>query len=208
VPSELRLDGAEHAVPTRPRQHSAHAHADTHGHTHDRGEIVCHPVDSDAARDEHLAIRHQVFVVEQQIFSESDLDEHDTASDTIAVLGLADDVVVGTVRLFPLDETTGDWQGDRLAVLPRHRTLGAGGPLVRYAVATAGALGGRTMTAHIQPANVAFFQRLGWTVLGDPEIYAGIPHRPMTIDLPAPTEARAALRRLETGINGRDRSPR
>ena len=48
---------------------------------------------------------------------------------------------VGTVRLYPLDET-GLWQGDRLAVLPGRRSAGAGGPLVRFAVATAARAGG------------------------------------------------------------------
>ena len=193
MPSDVRLDGAARVAPSRP-----HPHPD---HPHDHPVVVCRRVHSEEARNEHLAIRHQVFVVEQQIFPESDLDGHDTSAETIGVLGLSDGVVVGTVRLFPLDPRTGLWQGDRLAVLPRHRTLGAGGPLVRYAVATAGALGGRTMTAHIQPANVSFFQRLGWAVLGDPEIYAGLPHQPMGITLPTPAEGRAAIRRLEDGIS-------
>jgi hypothetical protein len=39
------------------------------------------------------------------------------------------------------------------------------------------------MTAHIQPGNVAFFERLGWRVSGEQEIYVGVPHVPMAIDL-------------------------
>ena len=42
---------------------------------------------------------------------------------------------------------------------------------------------GRLMTAHIQPRNVPFFEHLGWRVFGDQEIYVGVPHIPMAIDL-------------------------
>ena len=46
------------------------------------------------------------------------------------------------------------WKGDRLAVLPQYRHVGLGGPFVRFAVATAGALGGDRMIAYVQVANV------------------------------------------------------
>ena len=41
------------------------------------------------------------------------------------------------------------------------------------------------MTAHVQPANVAFFQRLGWSRSATPATYVGCPHQPMSIDLPS-----------------------
>jgi predicted N-acetyltransferase YhbS len=70
-------------------------------------------------------------------------------------------------------------------VLPEFRAHNIGAPLVRYAVATAGALGGAVMVAHIQPPNVRFFERLGWTRDGDAEIYCGLPHQPMRVALTA-----------------------
>jgi hypothetical protein len=39
------------------------------------------------------------------------------------------------------------------------------------------------MTAHIQPRNVPFFERLGWHAHGEQEIYVGVPHVPMAIEL-------------------------
>ncbi|MGH8862164.1 MAG: hypothetical protein ACRDVG_13190 [Jatrophihabitantaceae bacterium] len=39
------------------------------------------------------------------------------------------------------------------------------------------------MIAHIQVANVAFFERLGWSAYCDVENYLGIAHQPMTIAL-------------------------
>ncbi|GAA4881708.1 MSMEG_0567/Sll0786 family nitrogen starvation N-acetyltransferase [Pseudonocardia benzenivorans] len=136
-------------------------------------------------------IRRAVFVTEQGLFDGSDLDEHDADPATIDVLGTVGGAPAGTVRLFPLDpaDPTGDWKGDRLAVLPEFRASGLGGPLVRFAVATAGARGGRRMQAMVQLANEAFFLRLGWRRLGAPELYVGRPHLRMDIDLQA---ARAA----------------
>jgi putative N-acetyltransferase (TIGR04045 family) len=164
--------------------------------------VVCRPVRSANERAEHLTIRHQVFVDEQAVFPQSDLDFRDGEASTIAVLGYSDGIAVGTVRLFPLDLAQGRWQGDRLAVLSAYRTHGVGAPLVNYAVAAAGAHGGRTMVANIQPANVVFFRRLGWARAGEPEVYAGLPHQPMCIELPTRSEGLATVSRLEEGING------
>ena len=41
------------------------------------------------------------------------------------------------------------------------------------------------MVAHIQLANVTFFARLGWAVVGEAEIYVGLPHQPMASRCPA-----------------------
>jgi putative N-acetyltransferase (TIGR04045 family) len=136
----------------------------------------------------HHDIRTAVFVDEQRIFAASDRDVHDDAASTIHVLALVDGRPAGPVRLFPLDpdDPGGDWQGDRLAVLREYRARSLGAPLVRFAVATAGRLGGRRMIAHVQPANREFFLRLGWRQVGEPELYVGIPHLLMDIGLGAP----------------------
>lgn len=137
---------------------------------------------SDADLSEHHRIRRAVFVVEQEIFGSSDVDAWDSAGSSLRVLARLAGVPAGTVRLYPLDDA-GLWQGDRLAVLPEFRAHKVGAPLVRYAVRTAGALGGVAMVAHIQPPNVRFFEHLGWTVDGAEELYAGRPHVPMRIAL-------------------------
>lgn len=161
-----------------PSTPSAGAHAPA-------GELVtCRPAMTDTDRTAHHAIRHQVFVLEQQVFTESEHDDYDIADDVIHLLGRYGDTPAGAVRLFPLDPETGLWQGDRLCVLPPYRVHGIGSPLVRCAVATAGAHGGQQMVAHIQLPNVRFFAHLGWEKHGDTELYAGIEHQPMAIDLP------------------------
>lgn len=131
----------------------------------------------------HHRVRHAVFVAEQRIFAESDRDARDDDPATLHVLGLVDGEPAGAVRLYPLGG--GLWQGDRLAVLTADRTSGLGGPLVRFAVATAGAAGGRRMVAHVQAPNERFFVRLGWIRIADVE-YVGHPHVRMEIPLRRP----------------------
>jgi putative N-acetyltransferase (TIGR04045 family) len=166
--------------------------------------VVCRQAASAAELADHFAIRHQIFVAEQAIFTDSDLDQHDRDRSAIPLIGYCDGVVAGTVRLFALDPAGRIWQGDRLAVLAPYRTRGLGAPLVRCAVATAATLGGRLMSAHIQLPNMRFFQRLGWEARGDREIYAGLVHQPMSIELPAPEEARATVRDLASGVSAPD----
>jgi putative N-acetyltransferase (TIGR04045 family) len=166
--------------------------------------VACRQVASAAELADHFAIRRQIFVAEQAIFAESDLDLHDRDASAVALIGYCDGVAAGTVRLFALEPADGIWQGDRLAVLAPYRTRGLGAPLVRCAVATAAVLGGRLMSAHIQLANVRFFLRLGWETRGECEIYAGLVHQPMSIDLPSPDEARATVRRLAAGVSAQD----
>ena len=146
-------------------------------------DVVC--VEARTARQHtmHHRIRHAVFVEEQGIFPECDVDEHDARDDVVRVLALRGAEPVGAVRLYPLDPATGLWKGDRLAVLADYRTCGVGAPLVRFAVAHARAQGGRRMIAHIQTANVPFFQRLGWSAYRDAEDYLGLTHQPMDIAL-------------------------
>jgi putative N-acetyltransferase (TIGR04045 family) len=134
----------------------------------------------------HYWIRRRVFVGEQGIFDHDDRDRHDGDPATLHVVGYLDGTAAGTVRLYPLRRLPSGgvlWQGDRLAVLSEYRRHRLGGPLVRYAVRTAGQLGGTRMVAHIQLPNVAFFQHLGWTADGGPEAYQGLPHQRMSIAL-------------------------
>jgi putative N-acetyltransferase (TIGR04045 family) len=150
--------------------------------------LTCAAAATEAERCAHFRIRHQVFVIEQGLFGGSygggDADVHDGDPATIHVIGRADETICGTVRLYPLGpDAAGRWKGDRLAVLASYRHLGLGAPLVRFAVRTAGRLGGREMEAFIQPANVAFFRWLGWRRTGGLVEYAGIAHQRMVIDL-------------------------
>lgn len=141
--------------------------------------LLCVPVHDTALLAEHHRIRHAVFVEEQGVFPDSDVDAHDARDDVLHVLALHHGRPAGTVRLYPTGP--GEWLGDRLAVLPEFRSVHVGAPLVRSAVEAAGARGGALMRAHVQVANERFFHRLGWRSAGPVETYVGQPHVPMSI---------------------------
>ena len=128
----------------------------------------------------HFEVRRQVFVAEQGLFDETDRDRWDDTA--LHVVAVADDEVIGAVRLYQLDEA-GLWQGDRLSVSANARKLRAGGPLVRFAVTTAGELGGHLMIARIQAPIVPLFRFLGWERVGGLIDYRGVAHQRMTIPL-------------------------
>lgn len=130
----------------------------------------------------HYAIRHRVFVNEQGVLIMTDVDDYDHVPGVVHALAAQGRDCAGAVRLYPLDDS-GRWKGDRLAVLRNHRATVIGAHLVRFATATARALGGTIMEASVQMPNVKFFQRLGWTCDGDPKTFFGLLHQPMLFDL-------------------------
>lgn len=145
--------------------------------------LECCTADSATSLAEHFAIRRRIFVQEQQLFAADDRDDHDLEPGVVHVVGLVGGTICGTVRLYPLGGDAAVWQGDRLAVLRPQRHLGLASPLVRFAVGTAGNLGGREMLAHVQRDNVGFFEKLGWSRVGELEVYVGMPHQRMVTAL-------------------------
>jgi radical SAM protein (TIGR04043 family)/putative N-acetyltransferase (TIGR04045 family) len=141
-------------------------------------EFTCHSARTDQERAEAFAIRHAVFVKEQSLFAGTDQDEHDQSS--IHLIAKQRDKVVGTVRVFQDPQSSnGHWIGGRLAVLTDHRSFQVGASLVREAMKRVMKKGCKKFTAHIQEKNVRFFKKLGWTPIGAPETFHGLPHQQM-----------------------------
>lgn len=145
--------------------------------------IACQVARGGAELDAHFHLRRAVFVREQRLFALDDRDARDRDPDTLHAIGLVDGEPRGAVRLYRLEPAGLEWKGDRLAVLPGSRSRHLGAELVRFAVATAGALGGRRMIAHVQLPNVRFFERLGWRAEGEPAPFCGVDHQLMSIEL-------------------------
>ena len=130
-------------------------------------------------REAHFAIRKEVFVKEQCLFKESDVDENDARA--IPLICTVDGVIGGTVRVYPLEGDT--WVGGRLAVLKEYRTYVVGPLLVKKAMKTVRERGCKTFHAYIQPQNVRFFARLRWKPTGEELSIKGVPHCVMKADL-------------------------
>ncbi len=145
--------------------------------------LICRLAEGPAELEAHFALRRTVFAVEQKLFDGDDRDERDRQPGTLHALGLIAGEPCGAVRLYPLDAAGMQWKGDRLAVRSSARAQHLGAELVRFAVRTAGSRGGRLMIAHVQLANVRFFERLGWRAEGTPAPFHGVPHQLMSIPL-------------------------
>ncbi|MBV9004821.1 MAG: GNAT family N-acetyltransferase [Solirubrobacterales bacterium] len=145
--------------------------------------IDCRLAAGEDELEAHFELRRAVFVHEQELFALDDRDERDDEPTTLHAVGLLDGEPRGAVRLYPLEASWREWKGDRLAVLPELRTHHLGAELVRFAVSTAGGLGGARMVAHVQLPNVRFFEHLGWRREGTPAPFHGLDHQLMSIRL-------------------------
>ena len=148
-------------------------------------QIVCKIAENDAEYADYLAVRYAVFVEEQRLFAETDIDEYDEIAIPIIAVDPQNGAVVGAVRCYPVGDDV--WYGGRLAVMRRHRHSAAaiGATLCRVAEATVIAKGCRQFLAYIQQQNVPFFERLEWRAIGDLTLHHGHPHQLMAASLAA-----------------------
>jgi predicted GNAT family N-acyltransferase len=127
----------------------------------------------DALGAEAGAIRLLVFVNEQKVPEELELDENDAA----CVHALARDAqgrAVGTARLLP------DGHIGRMAVLPAWRGAGLGGRMLEMLVAKGWEQGHRELALSAQTHARGFYEAHGFVAQGGVYPDAGIPHILMT----------------------------
>ena len=152
----------------------------------------------------YFALRHAIFVEEQQIFAQGDVDEIDEIAYPIIAVdssnrfqnkpGLKLDAIIGVVRIY--ETKPGFWYGGRLGTHRDYRKgwqIGKG--LIYKAVTTANTWGCEQFLATVQLQNVRFFQRLHWQSLEEISL-CDRRHHLMQADLnfyPATTEPRPAL---------------
>ena len=144
-------------------------------------EYIFKIAETEKELDEYFRLRHEVFVKEQRIFPETDIDEYDSDAVHIVAVEKATGQTVGAVRCYRREGDT--WIGGRLSASPGYRNGIVGSNLVRFAVTTVKSKDCKKFLAYIQPQNVRFFERLSWKTVGEPIIYQGLPHQLMEADL-------------------------
>lgn len=132
------------------------------------------------AREEAMRIRKAVFVAEQGVPAELELDEHDPR----CVHALARDETgraVGTGRLLPSEARDGRVVArvGRMAVLKRWRGRGVGTALLARLIEAARERGDTEVALASQTHAEDFYRAHGFVAEGDEFIDAGIPHRTM-----------------------------
>jgi predicted GNAT family N-acyltransferase len=148
-----------------------------------RAELRVELLDWESARDRAAPIRHVVFVVEQNVPEESEIDDWDP----LCVHALAFDAAgatVGTGRLLP------DGHIGRMAVLPEARHLGVGSALLTRLMEEARRRGHAHAVLSAQTHAVSFYRRHGYAVTSGEYMDCGIPHVDMTCALGPPAPAR------------------
>jgi len=122
--------------------------------------------------DDLAAIRERVFVVEQGVPRELELDGLDAGADHVLAWG-PDGHPAGCGRMLA------DGHIGRMAVLPAHRRRGVGGALLAALLERARERGLSRVFLHAQVTAAPFYESHGFASEGDVFLDAGIPHRYM-----------------------------
>ena len=122
-----------------------------------------------------FAIRNKVFIEEQGVPEDLELDEFDPlAMHALAFQGAE---CVGTGRLVKIGGQNG--QIGRMAVLPRFRNNGFGRAILKKLVDHAQVQGIVSLMLHSQVTAIPFYEKQGFQIQGGIYDEAGIPHRNM-----------------------------
>ena len=117
------------------------------------------------------ALRREVFVLEQGVPEELEVDEKDKAAAHLAAL--SDGRVIGTLRIVHHEHTA---KIGRMAVSAQSRKKGIGRELMEFAAATASRKGAWEIILAAQVAACEFYRQLGYTEEGTTFDEAGISH--------------------------------
>ena len=136
-------------------------------------------VETEAEMEAALAVRMRVFVAEQSVPAEEELDDEDaTATHAIAQ---HNGLVMGTGRLLIREE--GTCQIGRMAVDQPWRRQGVGGQLLLYLEQEARTQGMSQALLHAQVYVKSFYAAHGYLERGEVFLEANIPHIEMRKDL-------------------------
>jgi predicted GNAT family N-acyltransferase len=136
-------------------------------------------VTNERQREQAFEIRRRVFQDEQGVSADEEFDADDERA--THVLAVAGDTPVGTGRIvfFPDYAKIG-----RMAVLKEGRRRGVGRAVIDELTHVAADRGVTRLVLHAQVQAIPFYAALGFHIVGDEFVEAGIPHRRMERTLP------------------------
>lgn len=130
--------------------------------------------DSEEA-DKARLIRTKVFQEEQKVPADEEFDDIDLTAWHVLVTEDSG-APLGTGRLF---EFEGGGRIGRMAVSAEARGLGVGRRVIELLLAEGRRRGWRRFVLDAQVRAIGFYERCGFTVIGEEHLDAGIPHRMM-----------------------------
>lgn len=130
----------------------------------------------DKLRSDAVAVRREVFVQEQSVPEDIELDDMDAVA-VHAVAYAGEGTPIGTGRLLP------DGHIGRMAVRRQARGSGTGGRLLDTLIDEARGLGHRRVALHAQAHARGFYEAHGFRAEGPEFVEADIPHMLMLREL-------------------------
>ena len=132
------------------------------------------------AKQDAYSIRKRVFIVEQGVPEEMELDEFDL--NARHALAYADSECIGTARLVTLSGSVGSiGRIGRMAVLPKYRGQGVGRRLLESLLKASQSQDIKQLELHAQVTVIPFYEQFGFIAQGDIYDEAGIAHRDMIL---------------------------
>jgi predicted GNAT family N-acyltransferase len=136
-----------------------------------------------AARDAAYAIRHAVFVEEQGIPAELEIDDYDPIAEH--ALAFVDGRCVATARIYLDEQDPSKAKIGRMAVLKEFRGQGIGTALLGEAIRVGMMQGASLFELHAQQSAAPFYAKLQFKSDGAIFDEVGIPHQRMQLVLGA-----------------------
>jgi predicted GNAT family N-acyltransferase len=131
------------------------------------------------AKNEAYAIRKCVFIEEQGVPEEMELDEFDPLA--MHALAYLDSQAIGTARLVTMPGNIG--RIGRMAVLATYRRGGIGTQLLHALLQQAASQNIVKIELHAQLSAIPFYEQFGFIAQGDIYDEAGIAHRDMILNI-------------------------
>ena len=153
-----------------------------------RDDFHVEPASWEADFDDLRSVREQVFVVEQEVPREDEIDALDPHAHHVIARD-EDGRAIGTGRLVPPaanPPATAAIAG-RVAVLAEWRGKGVGQAIMRALIEQARARGIASIELHAQVHAIAFYANLGFAVEGERFLECGIEHQTMRLAVAAAT---------------------
>jgi predicted GNAT family N-acyltransferase len=132
----------------------------------------------DEAKSQVMPIRHEVFIMEQEVPVELEWDEFD--QDALHAIVKKDQEVIGTARLI-IDKANA--RIGRMAIQKEYREQGIGQKLLSILIQTAKEKGAQECILHAQVHAIAFYAKADFEPHGPIFDEAGIPHVEMRLIL-------------------------
>ena len=123
-----------------------------------------------------LKVRHEVFVVEQGVSIEEEIDELENETDHLVIYENSEPIAAA--RIYDLGSNT--YKAHRVCVLKDARGKGYGVEIMHQIELRAQKLGARRITLGAQNTAIPFYEKLGYQTEGEEFLDAGIPHHTMT----------------------------